>query len=96
MFFFAYYFIGDKMNLKKLINDYVECGNFTIKYCNNKLYIYYYNQINNVTSKNIIITKNNINYSIKGNNLSLDEMFEETLVIKGDIKLVEMDEKVEK
>ena len=29
-------------------------------------------------------------------NLSLDEMFEETLVIKGDIKLVEMDEKVEK
>ena len=73
------------MNIKKLANDYVECNNFEIKIVDNKIKIYYYDKIINFLNNKISIIKGNKLYDIRGKNLNINTMYEELLIISGDI-----------
>lgn len=83
------------VNIKKIINDYVECNEFEIKIIKNKVKIYYYDKVENFSSEKIIVLKNNDNYIIEGKNLVIETMFEEVLVICGNIKKITLGKKHE-
>lgn len=74
------------MNIRKAINDYVECNEFYINIKNNKVYIYYYDSIENFSSSSITVLNDKRKYIIKGSNLVIETMFEELIVICGDVK----------
>ena len=78
------------MNLRKVLDDYVECNNFEIRYINNKITVFYYDTIENFTSNIIEIKKDNKIIKIKGKNIVIETMFEEYLIINGDISLIEL------
>lgn len=73
------------VNLKRIINDYVECNEFEIKIVKEKVKIYYYDKIEHFSSKKIIVLKDNIKYIIEGNNMIIETMFKEMIIITGDI-----------
>ena len=73
------------MNIRKAINCYVECNEFYINIKNNKVYIYYYDSIENFSSSSITILNEQKKYIIKGSNLAIETMFEELVVVSGDI-----------
>ena len=83
------------MNIKKIINDYVECNEFEIKIIKNKVKIYYYDKVEHFSNEKIIVLKNNDNYIIEGKNLVIETMFEEVLVICGNIKKITLGKKHE-
>ncbi len=83
------------MNIKKIINDYVECNEFEIKIIKNKVKIYYYDKVEHFSNEKIIVLKNNDNYIIEGKNLVIETMFEEILVICGNIKKITLGKKHE-
>lgn len=83
------------VNIKKIINDYVECNEFEIKIIKNKVKIYYYDKVEHFSSEKIIFLKNNDNYIIEGKNLVIETMFEEVLVICGNIKKITLGKKHE-
>ena len=83
------------MNIKKIINDYVESNEFEIKIIKNKVKIYYYDKVEHFSSEKIIVLKNNDNYIIEGKNLVIETMFEEVLVICGNIKKITLGKKHE-
>ncbi len=83
------------VNIKKIINDYVECNEFEIKIIKNKVKIYYYDKVEHFSSEKIIVLKNNDNYIIEGKNLVIETMFEEVLVICGNIKKITLGKKHE-
>lgn len=83
------------VNIKKIINDYVECNEFEIKIIKNKVKIYYYDKVEHFSSEKIIVLKNNDNYIIEGKNLVIETMFEEDLVICGNIKKITLGKKHE-
>ena len=74
------------MNLKRLINDYVECNTFEIKYKYNKFFIYYYDKVKHFSNNEIIILEKNNMYIVKGKKLVIETMFEEFIVISGNIE----------
>lgn len=76
------------MNLKKIINDYVECNEFEIKVKDGKVKIYYYDKVENFSNTKITISKKNQLVSIVGNKLIIETMFKEMIVISGDIEKV--------
>lgn len=73
------------VNLKRIINDYVECNEFEIKIVKEKVKIYYYDKIEHFSSKKIIVLKDNIKYIVEGNNMIIETMFKEMIIITGDI-----------
>ncbi len=77
------------VDIKKLINDYLECNNFEIKYIDGKVKIYYYDDIENFTSDCIEIKYDDKNLKVKGKNLVIETMFKEYLIISGDIRFIE-------
>lgn len=83
------------VNIKKIINDYVECNEFEIKIIKNKVKIYYYDKVEHFSNEKIIVLKNNDNYIIEGKNLVIETMFEEVLVICGNIKKITLGKKHE-
>ncbi len=83
------------VNIKKIINDYVECNEFEIKIIKNKVKIYYYDKVEHFSNEKIIVLKNNDNYIIEGKNLVIETMFEEILVICGNIKKITLGKKHE-
>ncbi len=76
------------MNLKRIINDYAECNTFEIKIKDEKISIYYYDDVESFSSNKIIVKKENKIVEILGDNLVIETMFKEFLVIKGTIKKV--------
>ena len=76
------------MDIRKLVNDYVECNNFEIKIIDNKVKIYYYDSIDHFSSNKIIIMNNNKKYSVLGKKLVIESMYKEQIVIKGNIKSI--------
>lgn len=77
------------VNIKSLINDYVECNNFEIKYIDGKVKIYYYDNIENFTSSCIQIKYGDKKLKVKGKNLVIETMFKEYLIISGDVGVIE-------
>ncbi len=73
-----------------MINDYTESNIFILKIINNKIHVYYYDDIDNFSDKKITILNNSTNYIIKGNNLIIEKMDEEELIINGNITTIEM------
>lgn len=78
------------MNLRNIINNYSECNLFEIKYHNNKLYIYYYDKVNHFASDKIDVIYNKDKYTVIGKNLIIESINEEEIVIKGNIKSINM------
>jgi len=83
------------MNIKKIIDNYVECNNFEIKIINKKVKVYYYENIESFTSNTIVITSGSDIVKINGKNLVIETMFKEYVVISGNIKSVELGSKHE-
>ena len=77
------------MNIKKLIDDYIEINHFEIKYKDKKIKVFYYNKIEIFTSNIIEITSNSEKIKIKGNNLIIETMFKEYLIVGGNIKSID-------
>ena len=77
------------MNIRSIIDNYMECNNFELKYINNKLFVYYYDDIKDFSSNVINISYNNKKLAIKGNNLVIETMYKEYLIINGNIKSLE-------
>ena len=76
--------------MMRIIDDYIECKNFAIKIMNNSICIYYYDSIDDFTSKKIVIFGNNKKYVITGNHLSIEKLDECEIIINGDFKQIEM------
>ena len=73
----------------------MECNEFEIKIIKNKVKIYYYDKVEHFSNEKIIALKNNDNYIIEGKNLVIETMFEEVLVICGNIKKITLGKKHE-
>ena len=73
----------------------MECNEFEIKIIKNKVKTYYYDKVEHFSSEKIIVLKNNDNYIIEGKNLVIETMFEEVLVICGNIKKITLGKKHE-
>lgn len=83
------------MNIKKIIDNYVECNTFEIKIIGKKVKVYYYENIESFTSNAVVITSGNDIVKIKGKNLVIETMFEEYVVISGNITSLELGSKYE-
>ena len=79
------------MNIKNIINDYVECNLFEIKYKNKKLYFYYYDKINHFSSSKIEVINNKDKYIVDGSNLIIESMYKEQIIISGNIHNIKME-----
>ncbi len=76
------------VNIKRIINDYVECNEFEIKIIGGKVKIYYYDKIEHFSSYKIIVLKDGDKYTIEGKNMIIETMFEEMIVISGNINKI--------
>ena len=75
--------------IKKIAN-YIKDNNFKIYYVNNSINILYYDNIIEVTSDVITITKENKIILIKGNNLRLNKLLDNEVLITGEIHKIEL------
>lgn len=83
------------MNIKRIINDYVECNEFEIKIIRDKVRVYYHDKIEHFSSDKIVVLKGNKRYVIEGKKMVIETMFEEMIVISGKINKITMDNKNE-
>lgn len=73
------------LNIKRIINEYVECDLFEIKIINDKVKIYYYDEIKHFSNNKITVLKDNVEYNIIGKKMVIETMFKEQIVISGEI-----------
>ncbi len=71
--------------INRYINDIVDANTFEISFKNDKLTIYYYDEIKEFKDDVIIILKNNKKLIIKGKKLRIESLYNEYLIIKGNI-----------
>ncbi|MCI5732542.1 MAG: hypothetical protein MR296_00665 [Tenericutes bacterium] len=71
--------------INRYINDIVDANIFEISFKNDKLTIYYYDEIKEFKDDVIIILKNNKKLIIKGKKLRIESLYNEYLIIKGNI-----------
>ncbi len=83
------------VNIKRIINDYVECNEFEIKIIRGKVKVYYHDKIEHFSSDKIIVSKEGKRYAIEGKNMVIETMFEEMIVISGKINKITMGSKNE-
>ncbi len=74
------------MKLTKLIDNYVSEREFVITYRNNKLNIVNYSEILDFSSSKISVRYQDRTYSITGSNLVISKMFDDELLVIGDIQ----------
>lgn len=79
------------MNIRKLIDNYVECNTFEIKFKKRKLYVYYYDNINHFSSDKIELISNKDIFTVLGKKLIIEELYKELLVISGEISNIKID-----
>lgn len=79
------------MKLNNLLNDYVECNTFEIKIIKEKLYVYYYDRIDNFSENKIKISDQLKSIVITGKKLVIETMFKEFLVISGNIDNIKLE-----
>ena len=80
------------LNIRNAIDNYTETSIFEMLYKNKKLKVSYYDELLNFKDNVITIIKDNNKYVIKGTNLSIESLFKEYLVIKGNIKDIVIEE----
>lgn len=73
------------LNIKKIINEYVECNVFEIKFINNKVIIYYYDKIKHFSNDKIIVIKDEQEYIVEGKHMVIETLFKEEIIISGKI-----------
>ena len=78
------------MKLSKLVNDYVECNNFEIKINFDKVKIYYYDKIECFSSSKVVVLCKDKKVIINGKKLVVETMFEEYMIISGNINSIEL------
>ena len=71
--------------INRYINDIVDANIFEISFKNDKLTIYYYDEIKEFKDDVIIILKNNKKLIIKGKKLRIESLYNEYIIIKGNI-----------
>ncbi len=71
--------------INRYINDIVDANIFEISFKNDKLTIYYYDEIKEFKDDVIIILKNNKKLIIKGKKLRIESLYNEYLTINGNI-----------
>ena len=71
--------------INRYINDIVDANTFEISFKNDKLTIYYYDEIKEFKDDVIIILKNNKKLIIKGKKLRIESLYNEYLTIKRNI-----------
>lgn len=76
------------LNIKKIINEYVECNLFEIKFVNNKVIIYYYDKIKHFSNEKIIVIKEEKEYIVEGKNMVIETLFKEEIIISGNINSI--------
>ncbi len=76
------------VNIRKIINDYVECNNFEIKFTGGKVKVYYHDKIEHFSSDTIIVSKDDKKYKIEGKNMVIETMFKEMIVISGKVNKI--------
>ena len=79
-----------------MLNQYVECNDFEVRVVNGKVRVYYYDLVENFSSKLIIIKHKNGKFIINGNSLVIETMFPELLIINGKISSLDFGETYEK
>lgn len=79
------------MNIRELIDNYVECNTFEIKFKKRKLYVYYYDNINHFSSDKIELISNKDVFTVLGKKLIIEELYKELLVISGEISNIKID-----
>lgn len=83
------------LNIRRIINDYVECNNFEIKFTNGKVIVYYHDKIEHFSSDTIIVSKEGKKYKIEGKNMVIETMFKEMIIISGTIYKITLGNKDE-
>ena len=76
------------MDIKKIVDKYVETGEFELKIINGKAKVYYYDKIGHFSSKKITIIGSDKKVDVEGNNLVIETLFKELLVISGNIEKI--------
>ena len=71
--------------INRYINDIVDANTFEISFKNDKLTIYYYDEIKEFKDDVIIILKNNKKLIIKGKKLRIESLYNEYIIRKGNI-----------
>ncbi len=71
--------------INRYINDIVDANIFEISFKNDKLTVYYYDEIKEFKDDVIIILKNNKKLIIKGKKLRIESLYNEYLTINGNI-----------
>ncbi len=84
------------MELKRMLNQYVECNNFEVRILNGKVKVYYYDLVENFSSKRIVIKHKNGKFIINGDSLVIETMFPELLIINGKIGSLNFGDNYEK
>ncbi len=79
------------VNIKRIINDYVECNEFEIRIIKGKVKVYYYDKISHFSNDVITIIKDNKKVMINGDKLVIETMFKEFVVISGVIKSISLE-----
>lgn len=79
-----------------MLNQYVECNDFEVRVINGKVRVYYYDLVENFSSKRITIKHKNGKLIINGNSLVIETMFPELLIINGKISSLDFGETYEK
>lgn len=74
------------MNIRSIINDYTECNNFEVRILNNKIKIFYYDNIDHFSDNKLVISAKKKKIIIEGSNIIIETMFKEYLIISGMIK----------
>lgn len=91
IYFFSYNFIGDYMNIRNKINDYIVDKEYKIIIKNNYVNVINYEEIKDFNDNKIeIINKKNNITKIIGENLIISKMQDDEVLIKGKIKNIEL------
>lgn len=83
------------LNIRNIVNEYVECNIFEIRVVNDKAIIYYYDMVKHFSSNKIIVISENKEYSILGKNMVIETMFKDQIIISGEINKIVLGEKNE-
>lgn len=78
------------LNIRKIIDDYVECNSFELKIKDKKVYVYYYEKIKHFSNNKVIISYKDEDYIIIGKKLVIETLQDEFILINGLINSIEI------
>ena len=78
------------MDIRKIIDDYVECNSFELKIKDKKVYIYYYEKIKHFSNNKVIISYKGEEYIVNGKKLVIETLQDEFILINGLINSIQI------